>query len=126
MNLHFTAEDIARSHDSMRARRDRAFWALVQIEGDCWIWQGSLQTQNRWKTEPYGWLSRFGRQVYAHRHAYALVNGAIPAGMEVIHSCDRPRCINPAHLSLGTHADNMADMARKGRGRNASSARRVA
>jgi hypothetical protein len=54
----------------------------------------------------------------AHRVAWTLANGPIPAGMHVLHTCDNPPCCNPGHLWLGTQADNMADMARKGRTSN--------
>lgn len=59
---------------------------------------------------------RVGRnQRYAHRAAWEDTNGPIPAGMHVLHRCDNPPCVNLDHLWLGTHADNMADKAAKGR-----------
>lgn len=53
---------------------------------------------------------------YAHRLAWRKARGPIPEGMEIMHDCDNPPCVNIDHLRLGTHAENMADMARKGRG----------
>lgn len=55
-------------------------------------------------------------RVLAHRFAWEQANGKrIPAGMVVMHACDNPRCVNPAHLSVGTQADNIHDSIRKGR-----------
>src|SRR2546430_14291430 len=51
----------------------------------------------------------------AHRAAYLLANGPAPDGAFIMHSCDNRICVNPAHLVIGSHRDNMADMKKKGR-----------
>lgn len=80
-----------------------AFWANVQKGGDddCWPWTGARDAKG------YG---RF-RSLLVTR----LLLAPVPDGLHVLHRCDNPPCCNPAHLFLGTHADNMADMGRKGR-----------
>ncbi len=78
-------------------------------EDECWPWSGATQHGG------YGCLNENDRQIRAHRRAWQYANGAIPAGMQVLHRCDNPPCCNHAHLFLGTHADNMRDMFAKGR-----------
>lgn len=68
----------------------------------CIIWPGRLDRDG------YGVVS-VGEHRRAHRLTYALYVGAIPAGMAVLHSCDVPSCVNPAHLRIGTPADNARD-----------------
>jgi len=77
--------------------------------GDCWVWTGHLNNKG------YGRINRNKIIVYAHRLAYELAFGSIPSGMEVLHRCDTPACVNPSHLFLGTQADNNRDCREKGR-----------
>ena len=81
-------------------------------EGDdpCWIWTAVRNPDG------YGNFKLNGTMVKAHRVSYEIFNGPIPIGHEVMHSCDRPECVAPRHLSTGTHLDNMRDREAKGRG----------
>ena len=81
---------------------------------DCKPWRGALTTLG------YGIVRAKGKQTYAHRAAYCEANGvalADIAGLVVRHVCDNPPCVEPAHLLLGTQADNMRDMALRKRAR---------
>lgn len=91
-------------------------------EDECWIWLGKDLSggPNHPNIIPYGRFSIYvnGKQtrVYAHRAAWEIANRQyIPKGMIICHRCDTPLCVNPAHLFLGTHKDNTADMTKKNR-----------
>ena len=66
----------------------------------------------------YGIVTLFNYKMRAPRFAWIVTNGPLPKGRIILHRCDNPPCCNPDHLSLGTHSDNMRDMAAKGRGAN--------
>lgn len=85
--------------------------AFVQRAGDdeCWLW---LAQRHTWG---YGMFRHKTKSRYAHRVAWELFKGEIPAGMCVLHNCDNPPCCNPNHLFLGSPKDNSMDMVLKGR-----------
>lgn len=82
---------------------------IKKSETGCWEWQDFKLPRG------YGFFGiKFDRQL-AHRASYQLYKGPIGEGLEVMHSCDNPSCVNPNHLSLGTRTDNMRDAKKKGR-----------
>lgn len=89
------------------------FWAKVDKSGDCWLWTAARM--------PHGYgvfrasSAKPRRHIYAHRFSYQVTHGPIPQGLWVRHKCDTPACVNPAHLELGTPADNTHDSMRRGR-----------
>jgi hypothetical protein len=91
------------------------FWEKVDRSGGsdaCWPWVASCDAKG------YGHIGIAGKTVRASRVAWELSNGPVPDGLFVLHNCpdgDNPTCVNPAHLWLGTHQDNMRDRERKGR-----------
>lgn len=97
---------LPRSQDRLAANSE------FVTECGCQIWTGSVDQKG------YGSIRINGASVGAHRVSWIRERGPIPAGLFVLHRCDTPPCINIDHLFLGTQADNIADMVRKGRQRS--------
>ena len=78
-------------------------------ESGCWLWTGYPEKDG------YGYICVDGKRPKAHRFSYETFIGKIPEGMSVLHKCDISCCVNPSHLFIGTHKDNMRDQKNKGR-----------
>ena len=83
-------------------------------ESGCWLWTGGCTS--RYGLFWPGYELNGGKQMAAHRYSFYLENGILPASdTHILHKCDTPLCVNPAHLVAGNHADNMRDKAKKNR-----------
>ena len=78
----------------------------------CWLWTGAVVKDG------YGQVSIGGTFKRAHRVVFEMLGGAIPAGAYLLHRCDVPACVNPAHLYVGTQKRNVADCIERGRFRS--------
>lgn len=92
----------------------KTFWRKVALPNtigtnECWEWQGTKDKDG------YGQLSYDGRLQRAHRVSYTIAVGPIPNGMQILHSCDNPPCVNPQHLRPGTPKENTQDAVIRGR-----------
>lgn len=84
------------------------FWSKVRKSEHCWIWTASFNGL-------YGQFWYNGKVELAHRASWLIHFGSIPEGLNVLHSCDNPPCVNPGHLLTGLQIDNIRDMDSKGR-----------
>lgn len=94
----------------MAKSNEERFWENVKKTKKCWLWKGGKTSGG------YGAFNAANNIHGAHRYSYELHNGPIPEGLWVLHTCDNPSCVNPAHLFIGTQQENIEDMIEKGRG----------
>lgn len=102
VEIEYSQKDVAR------------FWSKVRLPeiigmDECWEWQANKNKDG------YGLFYANYKSIFAHRFAYTITVEKIPLGLCVCHRCDNSACVNPDHLWLGSHVDNMDDMVLKGR-----------
>ncbi len=100
------------SKDRMSPLSDRFWGKVTKRKVGCWSWTGTVDQHG------YGKITAGARgagHIKAHRLSWELHFGHIPSGLNVLHACDNPNCVNPGHLMIGTQEANIVDMGRKGR-----------
>lgn len=98
---HYTTKDITRFNSHIKI-----------MPSGCHEWQGCVDKDG------YGFISMGKKKnKRPHRVAWEIANGTIPDGMQANHTCDNPRCCNPAHIWIGSQKENLEDADRKGRSR---------
>lgn len=110
--------DLGKPEAGLSLRDVERFWSKVPNRpsgGACWLWAANLTGSLGYGQFVYQVDIGQSCHVYAHRIAYALSHGPVPDGLEILHGCHTPACVNPDHLSAGTHTENVRDSARAGR-----------
>lgn len=87
---------------------ERFFSKVLKTDG-CWEWQSRIDRHG------YGKFKSGGKTWISHRFLYTQLNGPLLPSQFCMHTCDNRKCVNPDHLKLGTHSQNMDDMVNKGR-----------
>lgn len=103
------AKHKVRKRTSFADPKDYIREQVVVTETGCWEWMGAP------RGDGYPCTSIGGCTVSLCRYSFEIFKGPVPEGLHVLHTCDNPPCVNPEHLFLGTHRENMEDMVHKGR-----------
>lgn len=100
---------------TLKPMNTNLFWAKVDrlSNDECWLWTACKNNKGYGRYRP----PKSGKEFLAHRYSVVISGRPLGAKDCVLHTCDRPLCVNPNHLVIGTHKDNSDDMKRKGRER---------
>lgn len=99
---------------------EQRFWEKIEKTPTCWLWRGGRVGSSDVSAGRYGRFATSTTRgnvvlVLPHRFSWELHFGPVPAGLQVLHACDEPACVNPDHLMVGTARANVLDAIRKGR-----------